>query len=57
MFYFEGVVSTSTTSGACRRLGIRYCVRPHDDADKGTKFLFKKHKHNYKTVKPIADDW
>jgi hypothetical protein len=24
------------TSGACRRLGIRSCVRPHDDAHKGT---------------------
>ncbi len=29
------------TSGACRRLGIRSCVSPHDDAHKGTKFLFK----------------
>jgi len=30
-----------TTSGGCRRLGIQSCVRPHDDAHKGTKILFK----------------
>ena len=30
-----------TTSGACRRLGIHSCVRPHDDEHKETKILFK----------------
>ncbi len=37
----ESIVAWQLTSRACRRLGIQSCVRPHDDAHKETKILFK----------------
>jgi hypothetical protein len=36
----ESFITWRITSGACRRLGICCCVRPHDDTHKETTILF-----------------